>query len=208
MNILIVDDHALFRCALKGMLSEVLGAGIIDEASTGEETFKKFRKRRYDCIILDIYLPGENGLEILQRLKSLDPDAHCLVLSMYSEAQYGLRAIKAGAAGYLTKNVSLDVLKEAIRRICSGQKYIDVSLAERLSDAVQYGNRLPHERLSDRELQILVMIASGKIVTQIARELHLSVKTISTHRANILRKMELENTSQLIHYALKNALMV
>jgi DNA-binding NarL/FixJ family response regulator len=189
------------------MLSEVLGAGIIDEASTGEETFKIFRKRRYDCIILDIYLPGENGLQILQRLKSLDPDAHCLVLSMYSEAQYGVRAIKAGAAGYLTKNVSLEVLKEAIRRVCSGQRYIDISLAERLSDAVQNGNRLPHERLSDRELQVLVMIASGKIVTQIARELHLSVKTISSHRANILRKMELENTSQLIGYALKNALL-
>jgi len=206
-NILIVDDHALFRSGVKEILTECPGLGLIDEAANGAEAIMKFGVRHYDCVLLDIFMPGESGLEVIRRLNALDPDAHCLILSMYPEEQYGVRAIKAGASGYLTKNVHPDILKEAVRRVCGGQRYIDNLLADKLTDEIRGGGKLPHEKLSDRELQVVVMLASGKTVSQIARELYLSVKTVSTHRANILRKMGLTNNSELIQYAIKNGLV-
>ena len=206
-NILIVDDHALFRSGVKEILTGCPGVGIIDEAANGAEAIIQFGLRHYDCVLLDIFMPGESGLEVIRRLKALDPEAHCLILSMYPEEQYGVRAIKAGAAGYLTKNVNPDTLKEAVRRVCGGQSYIDNLLADKLTDEIRGGGKAPHEKLSDRELQVLVLIASGKTVSLIAKELYLSVKTVSAHRANILRKMGLTNTSELIQYAVKNGLV-
>ncbi len=206
-NILIVDDHALFRRGLKEILSEGPDFGQIDEAGSGAEAIAKFEAGRYACVLLDIFMPGENGIEIIQRLKAIRPDAHCLVLSMYSMEQYGVRAIKAGAAGYLTKNAAPDILKEAVRRICSGGKYIDNLLAETLAQEIQGVGGRPHDKLSNRELQVMVMIASGKSASQVARELFLSVKTIGSHRANILRKLGLTGTTGLIQYAIKNGLI-
>lgn len=206
-DILIVDDHALFRWGLREILSECAGAGRIDEAGSGAEAISKFEEHRYDCVLLDIFMPGENGIEVIRRMKAIRPDAHFLVLSMYPVEQYGVRAIKAGASGYLTKNAAPDILKEAVRRICAGGKYIDNLLAEILAQKVQGGGGLPHDKLSNRELQIMVMIASGKSASQVAKELFLSIKTISTHRANILRKIGLTNNTELIQYALKNGLI-
>jgi len=207
-KILIADDHAIFRSGLRELLSACPSISLIDEASSGTEVLKKFQAVSYDCVLLDIFMPGENGLEIIKRLKAFNPEVRILVLSMYSEEEYGIRALRAGASGYLTKNADPDVLKYAIRKICSGQKYISMNLAEKLSEAVKAGaDKRPHERLTDRELHILVLIASGKTVTQIAGELHLSVKTVSSHRAHILEKMGMKNNSELIQYAVKNSLV-
>ncbi len=206
-NILIVDDHALFRRGLKDILSECSDVGRIDEAGSGAEALAKFEAGRYDCVLLDIFMPGENGIEVVRRLTAIRADAHCLVLSMYPLEQYGVRAIKAGAAGYLTKNAAPEVLKEAVRRVCSGRKYIDNLMAETLAQEVRGVGGKAHDKLSNRELQIMVMLASGKSASQVAKELFLSVKTISTHRANILRKLGLTNNSELIQYAIKNGLI-
>jgi two-component system, NarL family, invasion response regulator UvrY len=207
-KILIADDHRLFRSGLREILSGCAEAPLIDEASTGPETIKKFSEEHYDCVLLDIFMPGQHGLEIIKQLKSINPAAHILVLSMYPEEQYGIRALKAGASGYLTKDAAPEVLKEAIRKVCSGQKYIVPSLAEKLSEEIQTGGRrTPHGRLTDRELQIVTMIASGKTLSQVAAELYLSIKTVSTHRAHILQKMGLKNTAEIIRYAIRNFLV-
>jgi len=206
-EILVVDDHALFRRGLKEVLSGCSDIGRIDEAGSGTEAVEKVRKRRYDCVLLDIFMPGESGIEVIQRLKEVHAGVQCLVLSMYPMEQYGVRAIEAGAAGYLTKNVAPDILKQAVGRICAGRKYIDALLAEKLAQKVQGVGGSPHDQLSNRELQVAVLIASGKSVSQIAQELFLSVKTVSSHRANILRKIGLNNTSELIQYAIKNGLI-
>lgn len=206
-NILIIDDHALFRSGVRRILAECPGVGLVEEAANGAEAIMRFAVRHYDCVLLDVFMPGESGLGVIRRLKALDPEARYLFLSMYPEEQYGVRAIKAGAAGYLTKDVHPDTLKEAVRRVCGGQSYIDGVLADKLTDEIRGGGKAAHEKLSDRELQVLVMIASGKTVSMIAIELYLSVKTVSAHRANILRKMDLSNNSELIQYAVKNGLV-
>ncbi|MGB8953518.1 MAG: response regulator transcription factor [Candidatus Aminicenantales bacterium] len=209
LRILIADDHALFRSGLREIIAEFEGVVKIDEAASGPEVLKKFNESKFDCVLLDIYMPGSHGIEILKQLKSINPRVHVLILSMYPEDQYGIRALKAGASGYLTKNATPGILREAVGRVCKGLKYIPPSLVEILCGEIQSGGggRL-HDRLTDRELQILTMIASGKTVSQVARDLYLSAKTISTHRANILRKTGLKNNSELIRYAVKNSLVI
>jgi len=181
---------------------------VADEASNGQEVTKKIWNNDYDLILLDISLPGRSGLDVLKQLKCTKPEVPILILSVHPEEQYALRSLRAGASGYLTKQSAPDELIGAIRKVATGRKYITSSIAEKLAFELEIDARkLPHETLSDREYQVMCMIGSGKTVKEIAETLSLSVKTISTHRANILRKMKMANNAQLTHYAIKNALV-
>ncbi len=208
IRILIADDHTLVREGLKQILSDLPDLAVTDEASNGKEVLDKIRESDFDVVLLDISMPGQSGLDILKQIKLLKPELPVLILSMYSEEQYAIRTIRAGAAGYLTKHSVPDELIEALRTVSLGRKYITFSLAEKLAFELNADTkRLPHERLSDREYQVMCMIASGKAVSQIAREISLSVKTISTHRARILKKMKMKNNAELTHYAIKHGLV-
>ncbi len=181
---------------------------VADEASNGQEVTKKIWNNDYDLILLDISLPGRSGLDVLKQLKCTKPEVPILILSVHPEEQYALRSLRAGASGYLTKQSAPDELIGAIRKVAKGRKYITSSIAEKLAFELEVDVRkLPHETLSDREYQVMCMIGSGKTVKEIAETLSLSVKTISTHRAHILRKMKMANNAQLTHYAIKNALV-
>jgi len=205
VRILIADDHPLFREGLRRILAGCPDFNVAGEASNGQEVFEKVWNNEYDMVLLDIAMPGTPGLEVLKRLKNEKPKLPVLVLSMYPEEQYAVRVIKAGASGYLTKESASEELITAIRRISGGRKYITSSIAERLADDVDPTDEKPlHDTLSDRELEVFRMIAAGKTTTQIAEELFLSVKTISTYRSRILEKMKMKTNAELIHYAIKH----
>jgi len=208
IKILIADDHAIVREGLKQIVHETPDMVVADEASNGQEMLNKVLKNDYDVLVLDISMPGRNGLDVLKQLKSLRPELPVLVLSIYPEAQYAVRTLRAGAAGYLTKQSAPEELVKAIRKVSRGRKYVSPSLAEKLAyDLEIKGEKPPHETLSDREYQVLRMITSGKTATEIAEELCLSVKTISTYRYRILEKMKMKSNAELIHYAIKNRLV-
>jgi len=205
IRILIADDHPMFREGLKHILAGCPAFTVADEASNGQEVFEKVWNNEYDMVLLDIAMPGTPGLEVLKRLKSEKPKLPVLVLSMYPEEQYAVRVIKAGASGYLTKESASEELITAIRRISGGRKYITSSIAERLADDIESAAEKPlHDTLSDREIEVYRMIAAGKTTTQMAEELFLSVKTISTYRSRILEKMNMKTNAELIRYAIKN----
>lgn len=204
IKVLIADDHTLVRKGLKQILLETEDIEKVDEAKDGKETISKVSQNEYDLVLLDISLPGRSGIDVLKQIKELDPELPVLILSMHPEEQYAVRSLRAGAAGYLTKESAPDELIQAIRKVAGGKRYITASLAEKLADEIGPDQDKPlHETLSDREYQVMCMIASGKTVKEIADELNLSVKTISTHRARILRKMHMDNNAQLTHYAIK-----
>jgi two-component system invasion response regulator UvrY len=208
IRILIADDHTLVREGLKQIFVDTPDIVTCDEAGNGEEVLKKVAKRSYDIILLDISLPGRSGLDVLKQLKVVKPKLPVLMLSIHPEELYAVRAIRAGASGYLTKESASEELIKAIRKIVGGGKYITNSLAERIAVEIDAGTgKALHETLSDREYQVLCLIASGKTTGEIARMLSLSVKTISTHRDRILRKMQMSNNAQLIRYALKQNLV-
>ncbi len=208
MKILIADDHALFREGLKQILLENFEGSVLDQASNGYEVLDKISVVDYDLVLLDIAMPGLSGLDVLKQLRIQRPKLRVLVLSMYPEGQYAVRAVRAGASGYLTKRSASDELIEAIRKICSGGIYVTAAIAEKLMvDFRPDTSKQPHELLSDREFQILCMIASGKTVSLIAEELNLSVKTISTHRVHILEKMKMKNNAELTNYTIKNQII-
>ena len=205
IRILIADDHPLFREGLRHILAGCPDFTVAGEASNGQEVLEKVWNNEYEMVLLDIAMPGTPGLEVLKRLKIEKPKLPVLVLSMYPEEQYAVRVIKAGASGYLTKESASEELITAIRRISGGRKYITASIAERLADDVEPTAEKPlHDTLSDRELEVFRMIAAGKTTTQIAEELFLSVKTISTYRSRILEKMKMKTNAELIHYAIKH----
>ena len=208
LKVLIADDHAVVRKGLKQILSETSDLTVAGEATTGQQVLDQIRKNEYDVIILDISMPGKSGLEILKEIKHENPSLAILVLSIHPEEQYAVRVIRAGASGYLTKESAPDLLVSAIRRVAQGKKYITPSLAEQLASYVERDKgQSPHEKLSDREFQVMQMIASGKTVTSIAEELALSIKTISTYRTRILEKMGFNNNSEITRYAIKNRLV-
>jgi two-component system invasion response regulator UvrY len=208
IRVLIADDHTIVREGLKQILAETPDMAVVDEASNGQEVLDKAAEVGPDVVLLDISMPGRSGLDILKQLKTDMPGTAVLVLSMYSEEQYALRALKAGASGYLTKESAPDRLIEAIRLVSRGRKYISASVAEKLAYNLEQGEeKPPHENLSDREYQVMCMIASGKTVKEIAADLTLSVKTISTYRTRILEKMGLRNNAALTHYAVQNRLV-
>jgi DNA-binding NarL/FixJ family response regulator len=209
MNILIVEDHTIVRKGLIQILNETPGEFNIQEASNGWEAIEKVKKTDYAVVLLDISLPGMNGLDVLKQLKLEKPNLPILVLSMYPVEQYAVRILKAGASGYLTKESAPEELMKALRMVAQGKSYINPAVAEQL--VLNIGGKsedLPHNRLSDREFQVLGMIASGHSIKQIATELALSVKTVSTYRARILEKMNMKNNAEIISYAIKNELLV
>lgn len=208
MRILIADDHAVFRRGLKETIGEAFPKVTFGEANTAQETLDWVRRHDWEIVILDISMPGKSGLDILDDLRRLRPKLPVLFLSMYPEAQYARRALKAGAAGYLTKESIPEELQTAVRRVLGGGRYVSATLAERLAYDLGSGAEMPvHELLSDREFQVLRMIASGKTVKDIADEISLSVKTVSTYRTRILEKTGMKTTADLIRYALQSQLV-
>jgi DNA-binding NarL/FixJ family response regulator len=209
IRILIADDHEMFRDGIKRICEDNPDLVVEDEASDGNEVLDKVSEKEFDLLLLDIAMPGLNGLDTLKQLKTLKPKLRVLVLSMYPEDEYAVRAIKAGAAGYLTKARASHDLMEAIKKVSSGGNYINASVAEKLLfDMNPEHSGLPHETLSDREYQIFSLIVKGEKVGAIADELYLSVKTISTYKVRILNKMEMKSTAELVKYAVEHNLGV
>ncbi len=209
LKILIADDHSIVREGLKQVLADTSDMVVSDEAASTEEALKKALEGDFDVVVLDISMPGRGGLDALKQIKSQKPKLPVLILSMYSEEQYALRVLKAGAAGYLTKESAPDELIGAIRKVSKGMKYVSAHLAEEIAFALDSDFERPiQETLSDREFQVLCMIASGKTAREIAGELALSVKTVSTYRSRILEKMRMKSNAELTHYAIKNKLVV
>jgi two-component system invasion response regulator UvrY len=208
IKILIADDHAIVREGLKQILSETSDMLVAGEASNGRQCLKLVWEKDLDLVLLDIAMPGRGGMDILKQLKHEKPKLPILMLSMYPEKQYAVRALKAGASGYLTKESAPEELIAAIRKVSQGRKYVSSSLAEKLAVYLETDAEKPvHEILSDREYQVMLMIASGKTVKQIADKLSLSVKTISTYRARTLMKMGMKNNAEITYYAIKQALV-
>ena len=208
IRVFIADDHAIVREGLKQILAESRDIIVAGEAENGVDAIKLFRKAKCHVMLLDISMPDRSGIDVLKQLKKEHPEMAVLMLSMHREDQYAIRSLKAGAAGYLTKQSAPQELVVAIRQVATGQKYVSAALAQELASQLGDGyDGAPHEALSDREYQTLTMIASGKTVSAIAEELSLSVKTISEYRSRLLVKMKLKNSAVLTHYAIKNQLI-
>ena len=208
VRILIVDDHTIVREGLKRILADAPELQVAGEAASGTEAIQLVRESRWDVMLLDISLPGANGLEVLRAVKEHDAKLQVLVLTMYPEDQYALRMLKAGAAGYLTKEGAPAQLVTAIRKVAGGGKYISAAVAEKLAWELERKKQsATHEDLSNREFEILRLIASGKTVSQIAHDLHLSVKTVSTYRMRLLTKLHMKSNAELTHYAIKGGLV-
>lgn len=208
LHVLIIDDHAAIRRGLQTMLEDEFEGVEVSGAGDAREAVVQLRAHAFDLVLCDINLPGRNGIEALKEIKFAQPNTPVLMLSMHPEEQFALRALKAGASGYLTKSCEPEEFVAATRTLLSGRKYISPSLAEQLaSNVLQPAEKAPHERLSDREHEVFLLLASGKEVKEVAAELNLSVKTISTHREHILKKMEMRNNAALTVYAVKNGLV-
>lgn len=208
IKIIIADDHPIVRKGIREIIEETKDITVESEASNGNELLNKIKTKNVDIILLDISMPGKSGIEILKQIKQEYPKIFILILSMYPEEQYAIRALKAGAAGYVTKDTAPEELINAIYKIYKGGKYISANLAEKLACELEDNFEKPlHERLSDREYEIMCMIAKGRSLTQIAGELFLSIKTVSTYRARILEKMKLKTNSELTRYAIENNLI-
>lgn len=206
-RVLIADDHSMVREGLRQIIGKAPGMLVAGEAADGREALAKALAEQYDVVLLDISMPGVNGLDVLKELKSQKPRLPILILSVHSEETYAARALRTGAAGYLNKDCEPEQLIEAIRGVALGGKYISPALAERLACEMEAHAETPsHEKLSDREFQVLHLLASGKTVKEIAEELALAVPSVSTYRARIIGKMKLKNVAELTHYAIRNQL--
>lgn len=208
MNVLIVDDHAIVRQGLKQILLESGKVTLIGEAANGAEAMRALREHEWSAVVLDISLPDRNGIEVLKQIRKEQPRIPVLMLSMHDEGLYAIRALKAGASGYLTKQSAPGELMSAIEQVGRGRKYLTATMAEALAESFGADTERPlHEMLSDREYQTLRLIASGKSLTDAAEEMRLSVKTVSVYRGRLLEKMRLKNNAELTHYAIKNGLV-
>jgi two-component system invasion response regulator UvrY len=208
ITVLVADDHAVVRRGLRQILAETPDIIVGAEAATTQEVLRFLREQRFSAVLLDISLPGGSGIELLSEIKREHPGLPVLILTAHSEEQYAIRAIRAGAAGFLTKETAPDRLIEAVRKVAGGGRYISAELAEQLASVLAgEGNGAAHERLSNREFEILKMLASGKTVSEVAVVLSLSVKTVSTHRARILKKMQMRTNAELTHYAVRQGLV-
>lgn len=207
-RILIVDDHCVVRRGIVGILAGEFPDATPVEAGTPHEALDQVWKHDWDLILLDLSLPNRSGLELLKEIKAARPRVPVLILSMHSEEQFAVRSLKAGASGYLTKETPPDVLLQAVRRLIAGGRFITSTLAEKLASQLETDfSKPPHESLSDREYEVLRRIGSGKTVGEIAEQMRLSVKTISTYRARILEKMQMGNNSELVQYCIRNQLI-
>ncbi len=208
IRVMIVDDHAIVREGLKQILADTDDIVVTAEGENGLEAIKLSRTQKGDIMLLDITMPDKNGIEVLKQIHKEKPELAILMLSMHREDQYAIRSLKAGAVGYLNKQSAPNELVKAIRQVASGNKYISPVLAQELARHVtEDTQKAPHESLSDREFQTLLMIAAGKSVSDIATELSLSVKTVSEYRSRILSKMSLKNNAELMHYAIRHKLV-
>ena len=207
VRIVLADDHAIVREGLKRIVGDVQDFQVIGEAADGTEVMKAVRELDFDVLVLDLSMPGRSGMELIKLVKAEKPKLRILVLSMHQEMQYAVRAIKSGASGYLTKETAPAQLEQAIRKISTGGAFISAEVAEQLAlGAMPGGERLPHQSLSDREFEVFRMLVAGEGVTEIAAKLNLSVKTVSTHKANLMQKLGLSNQTELVRYAIKNGL--
>jgi len=203
----LADDHAVVRHGLKQILTDAFKRATYGEARNAQEALDLVWKQDWDVVVLDITMPGRSGLDVLREIKKSKPRLPVLVLSMHPENQFAVRVLKSGASGYMTKESAPDELVGAVRKVLAGGRYVSTSLAENLAASLSASQKAPQEKLSDREFQVLRLIASGKMVTDIARELSLSVKTISTYRSRVLEKMGMKNNAQLMHYAIQHRLV-
>jgi DNA-binding NarL/FixJ family response regulator len=208
IRVLLADDHSMVRAGLRELLTATGDISVVGEATNGQEVLTAVREGGFEVLVLDMSMPGRSGIELIKLVKAEQPKLRILVLSMHSEEQYAVRAVRAGASGYLTKESAPDELVAAIERVASGRAYITPETAERLVLDTSSGEERPaHNRLSNREYEVFRMIAGGRSVTDIASDLQLSVKTISTHKARILEKMNLSSQSELVRYAVKHGLL-
>ncbi len=208
VRIIIADDHVIFREGLKQVIASTENMVVADETGSSQELLQKVQENDYDLVILDVSMPGRNGLDTLMELKKNKPKLPVLILSMHPEEQYALRAYKSGASGYVTKGSPVSELLEALRKISIGKKYVSADLAEAMVCSLGESTETEIQHtLSNREYQVLCMIASGKPVSKIAEELSLSVKTISTYRGHILRKLNMNNNSEMTRFAIENGLI-
>src|SRR3954454_5034882 len=208
MKILLADDHTVVRHGLKQILADEFIRATFGEARNAQEALDLVWNETWDVVVLDVTMPGRSGLEVLREIKKSKPKLPVLVLSMHPEGQFAVRVLKRGAAGYMTKESAPEELVGAIKKVLAGGRYVSTSLAEKLANYVWGDSKKPpQELLSDREFQVLRLIASGKIVSEIAKDLSLSVKTISTYRTRILEKMGMKNNAELMHYAMQHELV-
>ena len=208
IRIVLADDHAIVREGLKRIVGDVADFAVAGEAADGTEVMRVVRETEFDVLVLDLSMPGRSGMELIKLVRAEKPKLRILVLSMHQETQYAVRAIKSGASGYLTKESAPAQLEQAIRKIAGGGAYISTEVAEQLALGAMPGasDALPHESLSDREFEVFRLLVAGEAVTDIAGKLNLSVKTVSTHKANLMQKLGLSNQTELVRYALKNGL--
>lgn len=208
IRIVIADDHTIMREGLKRILQEVEDIEVIGEAVDGFEVLATVRKAGFDLLLMDLSMPGRSGVDLIRQIKDEAPKLPILVLTMHEEEQYAVRAIRAGASGYLTKESAGTQLVTAIRKVASGRPFISLEVAEQLAiDAMPARHELPHKDLSDREFEVFNLLVSGKSITEIAVMLHLSVKTVSTHKTRILQKMDSNSLAELVQYAIAHGLL-
>lgn len=208
IRIVIADDHTIVREGLKQLLAAASDLAVVGEAQNGHEVLQRVRKQEFDLLLLDLSMPGKSGIELIKQIHDEKPALRVLVLSMHQEEQYAVRAIKAGASGYLTKDSASAQLVTAIRKVAAGGAFITGAVAEQIAlDAMPRADGPPHTSLSDREFQIFRLLVSGKAVSDIAAQLNLSVKTVSTHKARIMRKMNMSNSTELVRYAIRHRLI-
>lgn len=207
MRALIADDHAVVREGVKRILMDAFGGMVFGDAATAQEAIDRIWQSEWDLVLLDISMPGRGGLEVLAEVRKAWPSLPVLVLSMHPEDQFAIRILKSGASGYLTKESAPDLLVDAVKKVLSGRRFVSPSLGEQMASHLDLDSGRPlHEQLSNREFQVLRLIALGRTATEIATELSLSVKTISTYRVRILEKLGMRTTAELIHYAVRNRL--
>lgn len=208
IRVVIADDHTIVREGLRRLLEELSDFDVVGEARDGHEVLQCVRELDFDVLLLDMSMPGKSGMELIKQVRSEKPKLRILVLSMHQEHQYAVRAIKAGASGYLTKDSASTQLLVAIRKVASGGAFISAEVAEQIAlGAMPQTEGAPHTVLSDREYQVFRLLVSGKGVSEIGEELNLSVKTVSTHKARLMQKLATSNQTELIHYALKHRLI-
>jgi DNA-binding NarL/FixJ family response regulator len=209
IRIVIADDHAIVREGLKRIVSDAADLQVVGEAADGTEVLQRVRELQFDVLVLDLSMPGRSGMELIKLVKAERPRLRILVLSMHQETQYAVRAIRSGASGYLTKESAPAQLEQALRKIAAGGAYISAEVAEQLALGAMPGAQpaAPHESLSHREFDVMRRLAAGESVTDIAAALSLSVKTVSTHKANLMAKLGLQNQTELVRYALKHGLI-
>ena len=206
-RIVIADDHSIVREGLKRIVSSIDGMEVTGEAGNGTEVMQRVRELAFDVLLLDLSMPGRSGMELIKLIRAEKPQLRILVLSMHQELQYAVRAIKNGASGYLTKESAPAQLEQAIRKVASGGAFISAEVAEQLALGAMPGSQaVPHESLSNREFEVLQLLVAGISLTDIANRLNLSVKTVSTHKTNLMQKMGLQNQNELIRYAIKHGL--